>query len=304
MDDMKKENILVLGGTGMLGSAVGIYLNSKKNFNVMFTDNASMYLEILAGLYMPLYGKIEQWRYFDVQLHSASHLDIANFDYVINCIGVTNNTQDKALLSQINAVFPHELAEECKTYDIKLIHMSTDMVFDGFGEGCYVEKDKLIGTCPYSCSKILGEPDDAMTLRTSIVGYELLTNNSFLSWCMLNKGKEVTGFSTWFWNGITTLQFAKYIEKIINNNMYEEGKFHMYSTHIHKSDLVCLVSDIFRLNMIVDEKKTTLNNRTLFSSKKLIYELGIVPIKKQIKELKLFVKKYKLRQLKESLQNE
>jgi len=83
-----------------------------------------------------------------------------NFDVLINAAGFTNvdaceTARDRAFL--INAEAPGILAEICNEKDAKLIHFSTDYVFDGEKRSPYTEEDRANPISGYGESKLAGE---------------------------------------------------------------------------------------------------------------------------------------------------
>lgn len=108
----------------------------------------------------------------DVAGFNRSQLDLANlddvreklrslnFDVLINAAAFTNvdaceTERDRAFL--INAEAPGVLAEICNSKAAKLIHFSTDYVFDGHNSAPYTEKDLANPISVYGESKFGGE---------------------------------------------------------------------------------------------------------------------------------------------------
>ena len=172
--------------------------------------------------------------------------------YIINCIGVlikgSINDPSNAIL--INSLLPHKLVKYSKTVGSKLIHISTDCVFDG-SKGNYIETDNKTAQDTYGLSKSLGEiiDDKNLTLRTSIIGSELKNNGEGLfSWFINQKG-EVNGFTESIWGGVTTLKLSDVIIKSIDENY--TGLAHVTNSKpISKFDLLTLIKDKFELNNI------------------------------------------------------
>jgi len=119
------------------------------------------------------------------------------FDIIINCAAYT--VVDKAeeevkLANQINYLAVRQLAEIAKAQKAKLIHISTDYVFDGESNKSYTETDKTNPINIYGETKLAGEqalkeimPTNAIIIRTSWVYSEY--GNNFVS-TMLRLGKE------------------------------------------------------------------------------------------------------------------
>jgi dTDP-4-dehydrorhamnose reductase len=87
-------------------------------------------------------------------------LGAMNFDVLINAAAFTNvdaceTERDRAFL--INAEAPGVLAEICNEKDAKLVHFSTDYVFDGGKRAPYTEEDQANPISAYGESKLAGE---------------------------------------------------------------------------------------------------------------------------------------------------
>src|SRR5690606_6066989 len=69
-------------------------------------------------------------------------INSSNFDYVINCVGILNNDAEDNPAKAIwfNSFFPHFLEETTRESATKVIHISTDCVFNG-KKGNYSEND-------------------------------------------------------------------------------------------------------------------------------------------------------------------
>ena len=213
-----------------------------------------------------------------------------NPDYIVNCIGILikDSLEDPSNAILINAVLPHKLVLFSEQINAKIIHISTDCVFDG-SKGSYIETDIKTAQDIYGMSKSLGEINDEknLTLRTSILGPELKDNGKGLfSWFIKQKG-EVNGFTESFWGGVTTLVLADVIIKSINENY--TGLFHVTNGQsISKFDLLSLIRDKFELNKIiikrVSGKKTDKSLKTRFSNFQIpAYEEMILDMKNFIK---------------------
>jgi len=86
----------------------------------------------------------------------------SEFDLLINCAALTNvdyceSHRDEAFL--INAEAPRLLAEICAEKSAKLVHISTDYIFDGKQNTPYIEKDPPAPLSVYAESKLAGEQE-------------------------------------------------------------------------------------------------------------------------------------------------
>jgi dTDP-4-dehydrorhamnose reductase len=199
-------------------------------------------------------------------------------DYVINAIGILNadaeNNPDKAVL--LNSYFPHFLAKICDKFQITLIHISTDCVFNG-KKGSYLENDFKDGIGFYAQSKALGEVTyhNHITIRTSIIGPDMKSNGiGLLNWILSIKCK-ITGYSEAFWGGVTTLELAKAIEFFILNKISGVNLYHLTNNiKISKLDLIKIINDVFNLKLKIEDSSEYVINKSMINSNRLIsYEV-------------------------------
>ena len=191
-------------------------------------------------------------------------------DIIVNCIGILVKACEENHLNALllNACFPYVLADMTKSIPTKIIHLSTDCVFNG-KKGKYSETDEPDGEGMYPQTKILGELNDGknLTLRLSIIGDELKDNGSGLfHWITSQTDMTVKGYARAMWNGITTLELAKQLDKIINTDL--TGIYHLAPDfNISKFTLLRKIIRIFKkaVTVIPDYKfkqdKTLVNNR-------------------------------------------
>jgi len=159
-------------------------------------------------------------------------------DVVINCAGIVpKHIQNAEYTVRANALGPKYLADACNTVNAKLIHISTDCVFDGV-EGGYVETDVPYPTDLYGVSKYLGEVTyyPHLTIRTSFVGLPDPNGRGLLSWAQ--QQKEVVGYDKVFWNGLTTVELGKQLFKIIYLKPNLSGLLHLYGETVSKLDIL------------------------------------------------------------------
>jgi len=181
-------------------------------------------------------------------------------DFVVNCIGAIKPIFDKATDLSIpiyaNAVFPHQLATWGELTDTQVIHITTDCVYSG-NKGQYIESDPHDALDVYGKSKSLGEPSNAMVIRTSIFGPEYGgRKRSFLEWVRAQKGKTANGFTNHYWNGITTLELANCLLDIVTSDVWTKGLFHVYSEDVSKYDMVAQISAAYNLDIDLNPHET------------------------------------------------
>ena len=254
--------VVVLGDTGMLGGMVVKYLETQEDLHVIGISRRD-------GLAIhPSYNMVSL-------LNKIPALNSP--DYIINCIGAIKPVfNDKTRLQEgiyTNAIFPHELEEWNHRFEVgaRIIHITTDCVFNGYLGG-YTESSPHNPLDEYGKSKSLGEPEDVMVLRTSIIGPEWNGNKrSLVEWLLSQKGKEVNGFSNHMWNGVTTLELARMIGDIIHRDLWSKGTKHLYSHDVNKYELINLMNKTWELGIKVNEAEAkSFCNRTL----RTIYQLN------------------------------
>lgn len=263
--------ILIFGANGMLGRYLTFVLRKKHNV-VPITRN-----------------EFDVFKNFQNMSRSLDKLiSDNNPQYVINCCGIINKrTVSSSEMYIVNSYFPQILSKICGKMKIKLIHPSTDCVFSG-EKGKYQPDDDYDPYDDYGISKSLAENINACIIRVSIIGEEN-NSRSLVEWAKSSHDTVVNGYTNHLWNGITCLEYAKLVEKMIQNNIYWYGIKNFSSTYngksfITKYDLLKEISDIYKLNLTIKEYETEKKcDRTLIPSEfNYLIETDIV---KQIKEM-------------------
>lgn len=192
-------------------------------------------------------------------------------DVVVNAVGVIKqlpSSKDVITTLEINAIFPHRLAELGTKYGFRTISISTDCVFDGV-KGNYTEDDIPNATDLYGKSKALGElsGDNCLTLRTSIIGRELGTSHSLIDWFLSNRGDNVKGFTRAIYSGFPTIVFADIIGVLVANRPELSGLHQVASDPINKFELLRLVNEAYDANIEIVEDNDLVIDRSLNAAK-------------------------------------
>ena len=125
-----------------------------------------------------------------------------------------------------------------------------------------------------------------MVLRSSIIGEEIHKNASLIAWAKSQKGETVSGFSTHLWNGVTTKEYAKICDKIITNNWYETGLFHVFAKDdVTKLQMLEYFNEKFQLGLTIQEKRPDPVDRTMRTEKALCAKLEIPTVAQMIREI-------------------
>jgi dTDP-4-dehydrorhamnose reductase len=198
-------------------------------------------------------------------------LDTSGASVVVNAVGIVKQADAaKAAVPSIrvNALFPHEIAVECASRGVRLVHVSTDCVFSGL-RGGYTEDDLPDATDLYGRSKLLGEvvgASHALTLRTSIVGRELQGANGLFEWFLSQRGARVRGFSRAIFSGLTTATLAGLIGDLIDRHQGLHGLWHVSAAPIDKLSLLQLLRDALGADVELEPDDSLVIDRSLDSS--------------------------------------
>ena len=174
-------NILVTGTNGQLGSEIK-ELSSHYPYTFFFTCKNDLDISNAK----------------DVEAFIQKH----HITAIINCAAYTavdKAESDEDNADKINHLAVKTLAELSKHYALKLIHISTDYVFDGTNHKPYIEIDTTNPQSIYGKTKLLGErallhvnPNNAIIIRTSWV-YSSYGANFVKTMLRLGKERESLG---------------------------------------------------------------------------------------------------------------
>jgi len=190
-------------------------------------------------------------------------------DVVINCVGLIkqlSDFNDPLEVIPINSMLPHRLAKMCRG-SAKLIHISTDCVFDG-SKGHYLESDSADARDLYGMSKYIGEVSypHCVTLRTSIIGHELESKNSLVEW-FLSQELSCNGFNKAFFSGFPAVVLAQIIRDVVIPENKLSGIFHVAANPINKYDLLTLIADIYDKSIQIIPDDSVVIDRSLNADK-------------------------------------
>lgn len=190
---------------------------------------------------------------------------------IINCIGVIKQkilSLEEKNIFYINSIFPHEVYKISNMINSKIIHFSTDCVFDG-KKGNYTENSLPNAEDIYGFSKALGELDfnNSLTIRTSIIGHELQSKNSLLEWFLQLNQKKCYGFADAYFSGLTTIEIFNFLEKFILKNKKINGIYHLSASKISKFNLLKKISKIYSKKIKIIKNNDLKIDRSLNSKK-------------------------------------
>ncbi|GAB4143983.1 MAG: SDR family oxidoreductase [Planctomycetaceae bacterium] len=232
---------LILGGAGMLGHRLLKSWQDRYDVRVALRKGLSDYAA--SGLFH------SENSYCNVDVRDTDRLleILADFrpDAVVNAVGIIKQrsaAKDAIPSLEINSVFPHRLQRLCQLVGARMVHVSTDCVFDG-RDGSYTEESFSNAEDLYGRSKYLGEVSESpcITLRSSIIGLELSQKASLIEWFLAQSG-TIKGFTNAIYTGVTTAEMARVIEHVCTVKKDLCGVWQVASNRISKFDLLSRLS--------------------------------------------------------------
>lgn len=259
--------ILILGASGMLGNALYRFFSTSENYVTYGTCRSLSLSELLPA-------KLQQNLIQDINVENESSvtelLSRIRPNVVVNCVGLVKQlaeANDAIAAIKINALLPHQLARHCKQVNARLIHVSTDCVFSG-AKGMYTEQDLPDAQDLYGRSKLLGEVDydNAITLRTSIIGHEINSHHGLVDWFLSQTG-EVKGYRKAVFSGLPTVELARVIRDFVIPNAALHGTYHVSASPINKYELLKLVAAVYNKPIAIVPDDNLTINRSLASAR-------------------------------------
>tara|TARA_R100000664_G_C2756420_1_gene144287 strand:+ start:1363 stop:2088 length:726 start_codon:yes stop_codon:yes gene_type:complete len=239
--------ILVLGHNGMLGHMVHKYL-STKDCELVTTD---------------LRWPSDEFKNFVIDFDG---------DFVVNCIGAIHQRTSEF---SVNTDLPIWL--DVLNKDFKIIHPGTD---------CEIDDDDYGNSKREAAEYLLEKGRDTKIIKTSIVGTEVNTKASLLEWFLDVKEKNINGYSEYYWNGNTTLQWAKICYRLLSDwNGFEKLNIPMTEC-ISKYELLKIMKNVFEKDIIINK------NSDIKVNKCLVGNIEVPKIEEQLIELKEFNNDY------------
>jgi len=284
---VNRKKILITGSKGQLGRSFK-KISKAYNYNFIFTDK--------------------------------SNLDITNFellreffknnkiDTLINCVAYTNvdNAQiKKNICNNVNHKAIGFLSKLCEKFNIQLIHISTDYVFDGKKDSLYNESDFTEPLNNYGLSKLQGEKavmnynlKNSIIIRTSLLYYD--NGDSFVNKIInkIIKGENIDVVNDQFSSPTYAIDLSHAILKIIPLISDNSTQIYHYSNvgFCSRYDLAKKINELLDGNSKIYPIKSNQDivSRPLFSvlsSAKIINKFNI-----EIRKWEVALKEYILQQ--------
>lgn len=260
--------ILIFGGDGMLGHRLlRHFLSAGHETRVTLRRGLDDYAR---------FGLFSRGNAFDgTDVRDAGRVAavVAEFrpEAVVNAAGIVKQraeARESGISSEVNALFPHRLAQVCRAHAARLVHLSTDCVFSG-EKGHYTESDRPDPVDLYGETKLRGEVNDpgTITLRTSMIGRELARKSGLVEWFLAQKGKTINGYRKAVFSGFTTSELSRLIEKLITRHPDAHGLYHASSAPISKFDLLAGLNRRLRLGVTILPDDSVTCDRSLDSTR-------------------------------------
>ena len=201
------HNVLVTGSNGQLGSEIRNLVDGSMHSQAGAWERDSRHPA-------PRVKCKDDWGFTNFFFTDRETLDITSLhamkafistndiDTIINCAAYTavdKAEEDEFNANEVNYLAVKYLAEIAKEKDIKLVHISTNYVFDGKNCRPYVEDDSVNPNGVYGKTKLYGEmalqeiaPKNSIIIRTSWV-YSIFGANFVKTMLRLGKEKDELG---------------------------------------------------------------------------------------------------------------
>ena len=150
------KNLLITGANGQLGNELRNLLADRREFNSFFTDIDSLDITDAKAVY--------------------HFIESNKIDTIVNCAAYTavdKAEDDMVLCAKLNVDAVGNIAGAAKNYGARVIHVSTDYVFDGYNYQPYTEDDDTNPKTTYGTTKRDGEKmllkiaPDSIIVRTA-----------------------------------------------------------------------------------------------------------------------------------------
>ena len=238
-----RKVVALTGGSGLL--AVNLAVLMARQYDVyLFLHKRSLKLKGITTEFLDLASPSV----------IISRLQELKVDILINCAALTNietceKDPDSAIY--VNATIANNIALACSTSGVKLIHISTDHLYDG-KDSFYTEEDSIKPLNLYGYSKALGEDkvlkscQKSLVLRTNFFGWGLPYRKSFSDFILTNLENQTPLylFTDVFFTLVLMSQLFFAISSLIQ--LDENGVFNVStSDRISKYDFGCCLAKVF-----------------------------------------------------------
>jgi dTDP-4-dehydrorhamnose reductase len=217
-------------------------------------------------------------------------LDSVQPEWLIHCAAQANIDaceSDPGLAQTLNADLPGELAAACAKRGIRMVHLSTDAVFDGTKDGIYTEEDAPNPLSVYARTKLDSEQavlkanPEVIVARVNFFGWSLTGQRSLAEFFVnnLSAGKQADGFTDVFFCPLFVGDLAEILLKMLVNGL--SGTYHVVgSESLSKHEFGVMIARRFgfdeRLIESVSVEESELKARRSHNLRLSIHKLSTV----------------------------
>ncbi len=231
---MQLPVILVSGANGQLGSELKLLSAGMQQFRWVFTGSAE--LNITAAEQVGAY--FEKYR-------PAFFINTAAY----TAVDKAESEDEKPVAMAVNADAVAVIAQQCALHHTRLIHISTDYVFDGTAENPITEGTAVNPVNWYGFTKLKGEQNavaltDAIVIRTSWV-YSSYGHNFVKTMMRLMQSRnEISVVNDQTGSPTYAAHLATAITAIIEKNSWQPGVYHFCDEgRISWYEFACAIRD-------------------------------------------------------------
>jgi dTDP-4-dehydrorhamnose reductase len=247
----REQRVLVLGGTGFLGSYFVRSLGKRAVVHTTKTFNSFHAANFQQLVFQK--NRVDEVRVF---------LEKQNCGTIINCIALADIEKcekDQSLAYWINQDLPGFLSANSKSLESKFVHISTDAVFDG-SSSFRTEQDNPSPLSIYGKSKwggeqlVLANNPDSLVARVNFFG-QSSNKTSLFNFFYDNflSSRSVTGFTDVFFTPLYAIDLINAITQLLD--LKTKGLIHVVGNErISKFDFGALITEIFEIPTIYLKK--------------------------------------------------
>ena len=261
--------VLITGSSGLIGRAIARYLHASGCIEVQGVGRRPV---------EPFCFDFPYRDFGDLCQPQATENLVEEYqpDVIINCAGATKHIEsgnDPAVALPLNSMLPHQISKLAYKHGFKLIHISTDCVFNG-RRGYYSEEDFTDAYDVYGKSKAMGEliSGDHLVLRTSTIGHECGTKRGLLDWFISQKTKCL-GYKEAYFSGLPTTEIARLILEEVLPRRNLNGLINLGGQRIDKFSLLKMLRETYALDIEIIPDASVKIDRSL-NCKKFFDEVG------------------------------
>jgi dTDP-4-dehydrorhamnose reductase len=240
---VRKRRILITGASGLLGLNLALETSAAHQVYAQ-AHSRPLHAESFTTVQLDLLAPGEVQRL----------LDLAQPDWVIHCAALADIDaceRDPQQARQLNSEIPRLLARYVARGGARLLHVSTDAVFDGVSGG-YTEEDEPHPLSVYARTKLDGEravaeeDPQALIARVNLFGWSLSGHRSLAEFFFnkLNAGERCKGFTDVLFCPMLANDLGLLFLKMLEAGL--SGLYHAVGSEcISKYDFGCRIARIF-----------------------------------------------------------